>query len=169
MRQLRGSKLNKFHKAFDLKDKEIIILLDNIEYARNVASVFRIADAVKAKEVILTGVTKTPPFGKELSKVSRSKEQKIHWEYIESGVDAIERVKNEGYQVIAIEITDEAISYKDFEYPDKVCFVIGSEMHGISQKMLDVIPQAVFVPMAGVGRSLNVHVSLAVVVCFMAT
>ena len=169
MKQLRGSKLKKFHKAFELQDIEIVILLDNIEYARNVASVFRIADAIKASKVILTGVTKTPPFGKELSKVSRSKETKVEWEYVEHSVDAAKRLKEEGYQLIAIEIAEGAIPYKEFKYSSKVCFIVGSEMNGISQKLLDEIPNAVFIPMAGIGKSLNVHVSLAVVACFAST
>ena len=143
--------------------RDIYIVAENIQYARNVASMFRIADALGAKELILTGISKTPPFGKELAKVSRNKEKRVKWRYFKTTASALAYLKSKDVPVIAIEQVKGAHPYFIVKYPQKFALLVGNETYGVTRATLRRLKNFVFIPMYGKGASLNVHVSLAVV------
>lgn len=162
-RPLLKKEIKKLNKAFRQK-REIYFVLENIQYARNVASVFRIADALGVKEIILTGISHKPPFGKELQKVSRRKERSVHWRYFKHTAKALNFLQaNNIKNIIAIEQTNFAVPYYKFNYPTKYALLVGNEAYGVVKKTIARLNHAVFVPMYGKGASLNVHVSLAIV------
>jgi len=156
-------KVNKVYK----RDKEIALILENIQYARNVASMFRTADAGGVRKIYLTGISKTPPFGKELRQVSRGKENSVEFSYIKTSLDAIKKLKNEGYLIVAVELTDNAVTIdqlkKTLRKTKKVCFLFGSEVYGVNKQSIKECDISVLIPMFGKGSSLNVSVSLGVV------
>lgn len=149
------------------RKKEVILLLENIQYAVNVASIFRTADAAGVKKIILSGVSHKPPFGKDLIKTSRAKEKSINWKYIESTTKAIKEVRKEGYYVVAVELTSESKDLSQLSYlvsdKDKICFVLGNEVYGVKEETLSFCHAAIFIPMYGKGASLNVSVSAGIV------
>jgi tRNA (guanosine-2'-O-)-methyltransferase len=140
----------------------VAFLLQSVAYPVNVGSVFRIADACGARPVVLSGITPQPPHP-TISKVARGKEQRVPWEYVESAATALEQMRGDGYHICAVEITEESQPYHAVDWPQRVCLVVGHEDHGITRSTLELCDSAVFVPMIGKGRSLNVHVSLAIV------
>jgi 23S rRNA (guanosine2251-2'-O)-methyltransferase len=165
MKQLRRTELKRFHRATNralpTPEKQIVLFLQSLEDPVNVGSVFRIADAVSAEKVILTGVTPRPP-DPRISKSSRFKEKEVAWEYYEKPIEAIKALKAEGYTILALEITDKSHFYYEVEYPEKTCLVVGHEEFGVHKSVLELCDSAVFIPMFGKGKSLNVHVSLAI-------
>jgi tRNA (guanosine-2'-O-)-methyltransferase len=164
MKQLRGTELKRFLRRYRKThpmERQIVFLLQSVEYPVNVGSIFRIADACNIEEVILTGITPTPPHP-TISKVARGKERRLRWRYVKSPQEVITSLKEEGYTICALEITDRSVPYYAFNYPIKVCLVVGHEDHGITRQTLALCDAALFVPMYGKGRSLNVHVCLGV-------
>lgn len=149
------------------RDKEIVLLLENIQYARNVASIFRTADAAGVSKIILTGISKTPPFGKELMQVSRSREKFLRWEYKKTAVEAIADLKKEGYFIVGIELAHNSIILPDLAHflksYSKICFVAGSEVFGVNESTMAQCDTSVLIPMYGKGISLNVSVSVGIV------
>ena len=165
MRQLRGTELKRFLRQFrrgHSPHRRMVFLLQNVEYPVNVGSIFRIADGCGAAEMILCGITPTPPHP-NIGKVARGKEQVVKWQYVEEAVEELSRLRDAGYRICALELTDGAVPYFEYEPPHKVCLVVGHEDHGVTRATLALCDDSVFVPMYGKGRSLNVHVSLAVV------
>lgn len=165
VKPLRGTELKRFlrdyRKAHPLKH-HIVFLLQSVSYPVNVGSIFRIADACHIEEVILTGITPTPPHP-TLSKVARGKERRVPWSYAKTAEEVIPLLKEKGYIIYALEITERAIPYHRCEYPPQVCLVVGNEDHGITRQTLNLCHQTLFVPMYGKGRALNVHVCLGIV------
>ena len=159
---LNKKQLKKFNKQFR-HNKEVYIIADNLQYARNVASIFRIADAMGVKEVVLTGITKTPPFGKSLTKVSRYKEKSVKWRYFKTTSKAINYFSLRNIPIIAIEQVSNAVPYYAIQYPDKFALVVGNEVYGLTKSTISKLKNFVIIPMFGKGASLNVHVALAVV------
>jgi tRNA (guanosine-2'-O-)-methyltransferase len=133
-----------------------------VEYPYNVGSIFRLADGLKMSELILSGITPTPPHP-TIDKVGRHKAKNVPWRYEQDPQVAIDRMKRDGYQVVALELTDTSVPYHQYHYPDQTCLVVGNEAHGVSKSVLNACDDAVFVPMYGKGRSLNVQTALAVV------
>ena len=162
MRQLRGTELKRFLGRQPKPRRQLAIILQSVAYPVNVGSLFRIADACKVQYLILAGITPTPPHP-TIVKVARAKDSRVPWRYVEEPVNAIAQMRDEGFHICALEITDESRLYYEYPFPEKVCLIVGNEDHGVTRKTLALCDGAVCVPMFGKGRSLNVHVSLAIV------
>lgn len=162
MKKLSPKAVKKANKEFK-QTREIVVVAEHMQYAQNVASLFRIADALHLSKVYLTGVSHHPPFGKDLQKVSRGKESVVPWRFVENTNEVLQKLKTEGFSIVAIEQAEGAQVYTEVEYPSKVAFVLGSEMHGMSKHVLEQADSAVIIPMYGKGGSINVHVAFAVV------
>ncbi len=165
MQRLDKKQIKKFHKNFK-RTQTIVLLLENVQYARNVAGIFRTADAAGVSKIILTGVSHQPPFGKDLVKASRHKEKSVSWEYVKDTGKAIQKLRNNGYKIVGIELTQSSIQLEDLrdamKKEDKICFIAGSEVYGLMNTTLERLDTAVQIPMYGKGASLNVGSAVAV-------
>lgn len=142
--------------------RELAFFLQDWDDAYNVGGLFRVADAVGAIEMILTGKTPTPP-NPMIGVTSLGAHRRVAFRQIERYDEAARTLKEEGWTLIAVEIAEGATSFRGFEYPERTCLVLGSEARGVSPSVMKLCDAAVFIPMAGKGRSLNVHVAGAVV------
>lgn len=151
----------KLAEKYQVPAKEIVFVLEDIDDAINVGSLFRTADACGA-ELVLTGRTPQPP-EKQVSMVARGLERSVPWTYIADCGEAIDKLKAAGYEVIGVELAEESKLYTDINYSNKVAFLLGNEAIGIYKKYLAMCNQVVFIPMLGKGPSLNVNVAAAIV------
>jgi tRNA (guanosine-2'-O-)-methyltransferase len=165
MRPLIGTDLKRFVRDYRRDHPprhDLVALLQSVEYPANVGSIFRLADGAGVRELVLTGITPTPP-NATIDKVGRFKSLRLPWRFEADPVAAIDGLKGQGYRIVAVELTDEAVPYHRYDYPEKTCLVVGHEDHGVTKVTLAACDAAVFIPMYGRGLSLNVHVALAVV------
>jgi len=165
MRPLIGTELKRFLRDYRRAHpprRELAALLQSVEYPANVGSIFRLADGAGVSELVLTGITPTPP-NATIDKVGRYKSLRLPWRYEAEPLVAIDGLRARGYGIVAVELTDDAVPYFDYAFPQKVCLVVGHEDHGVTKATLAACDAAVFVPMYGKGLSLNVHVALAVI------
>lgn len=165
MKPLYGTNLKRFlrdYRRANKHDYDLVGLLQSIEYPANVGSCFRLADGAGMTELVLTGITPTPP-NATIDRVGRFKSLRIPWRYEQDPVEAIAGLKENGYQIVAVELAEGAVPYHTVDYPRKTCLVVGHEDHGITKATLAACDAAVFLPMYGKGLSLNVHVALSIV------
>lgn len=140
----------------------ISLILDNIRSAYNVGSIFRTADSALATEVILTGYTPRPP-KKEVLKTALGATESVPWRYFESPAAAVKSEQKAGKKVFALEITDDSRSYSDYAEDDfPLSIVLGNELTGVNDEVLQACDGAVEIPMYGVKHSLNVGVSAGI-------
>lgn len=157
--------LRKQKKEFEQEhppDRELVFLLQDWTDGYNVGGLFRVAAACGARELIMIGKTPIPPHPM-IGVTSLGMHRRIPFRHFAKWGEAVEKLKSEGYALVAVEIAEEAEHYMAFEFPAKTCLVLGSEGAGISNGLLRACNAAVFIPMYGKGRSLNVHVAAAVV------
>lgn len=142
----------------------IYIVLDNVMDTYNIGSIFRLSDAVAAEKVILCGQTETPPHTR-IKKASINTTEWVGWEYFPSAKDAIDdlRFKIKDLRIIAIEQSPKSVPYDKADYQFPIAVVVGHETDGISKEVLAIADQIVEIPMWGVNKSLNVMVSLGIV------
>ena len=143
------------------------LLLQDWDDGYNVGGMFRVADACGAEEMVLTGGTPTPETHPTVAVTSMGAHRRVEWRTEPSYVDAAKALREDGWTLVAVEVTDDAARFDAFAYPEKTCLVLGSEGAGVYEKVLRECDAAVFIPMAGKGRSMNVHVAAALV-CFQA-
>ncbi|ACZ41412.1 tRNA/rRNA methyltransferase (SpoU) [Thermobaculum terrenum ATCC BAA-798] len=162
LRQLKAKALKDFLRGVQRPEVDLVFLLQDLEDPVNVGAAFRIADGCEASEIILTGKTPTPP-DSTIAGVGRGAHRRIPWRYVEHADEALVELKGMGYMACAIEVAEGAVPYYSLKYPDRVCLVVGHEYHGVTTRTLSVCDNAVYIPMYGKIKSLNVHVALAVV------
>lgn len=150
----------------------MIVVLHNIRSSHNVGSIFRTSDAVGVEKIYLCGITPTPldAFKRKnthLAKVSLGAEESVQWERYDSCEDLLIKLKKEGNIIIGVEQANNSVSYKDkslLSIDDKrKVVVMGSEIEGISQDILDICDYIVEIPMKGKKESLNVAVAYGVI------
>lgn len=166
MKPLIGTPLKRFLRDYKRENPvdpvDLVAVLQSVEYPANVGSIFRLADAAAFSQLFLTGITPTPP-NPTIEKVGRAKSLNVPWKYVDDAAAILPTLKAQGYHILAIELTEEAVPYHTYHYPDKTCLVVGHEDHGITKATLAHCDAAVFLPMYGKGLSLNVHVALSIV------
>jgi tRNA G18 (ribose-2'-O)-methylase SpoU len=148
----------------NLKKNPIYIVLDNVMDTYNIGSIFRLADAVAAEKVILCGETETPPHTR-IKKASINTTEWVSWEYFPTVMEAIKdlRFKIKDLRIIAIEQDSKSVLYDKADYSFPLALVVGHETHGVSKSVLQICDQIIEIPMWGVNKSLNVMVSLGIV------
>jgi len=141
---------------------ELCFLLQDLEDAYNVGGFFRLADGVGVKELVCSGRTPVPP-NPMISVTSLGAHRRIPARYFKHHLDAVDNLKASGWSLVAIEIAEGAVNYREFAYPKKTCLIVGNEANGVYDSVLARADASVYIPMFGKGRSLNVHVAGAIV------
>lgn len=166
MRKLRITELNRLSpEEFKKSEKHAVIaVLDNVRSLHNVGSVFRTADAFSLRGVRLCGITATPPHN-EIHKTALGAEESVDWQYFESTIDAVQKLKNQGYTIVGIEQVNKSIQLTDFTPLPDACyaFIFGNEVKGVQQKVIDLCDFCIEIPQYGTKHSLNVSVSAGIV------
>ncbi|MEO1051009.1 MAG: RNA methyltransferase [Bacteroidota bacterium] len=167
MRKLANEELGRISvEEFKQTQKlPVVILLDSVRSLNNVGSAFRTSDAFLVEKIYLCGITGTPP-NREINKTALGATDSVDWEYVESSLDLVKQLKEEGYQVLSIEQADESISLEQFqlEKDKKYCLVFGNEVFGVSDEVVDESHTCLEIPQFGTKHSLNISVSLGIVV-----
>lgn len=143
---------------------KIILILDNIRSVHNAGSIFRTADGFGVSEIFLCGTTPTPfdRFGRErsdFSKVSLGAEKTIPWKFFETTEDAIQEAKEKKFHIVALEQSSRSIPLHTFKTSKSVALILGAEVVGISETILDLCDEVIEIPMSGTKESFNVSVA----------
>jgi len=142
----------------------LIVLVDNVRSLYNVGSIFRTSDGVMIEKLILTGFTPHPP-RKEIDKTALGSTKSVPWEYAKHPTETIQKLKERGYRICCLELTDKSIHYNDIKTADfPICLVIGNEINGVSKEVIELCDLAIEIPMYGIKQSLNVAVAYGIAV-----
>lgn len=140
----------------------VAIVLDRLRSAFNVGNIFRVAEALRLREVVTGGYTATPPHGK-LAKTARGCDERVACRHYDQTIDAVRALKAEGYRVWGVETIQGANSVWQFECIFPAAFVFGNEALGISSRVIAECDCFVKLPMFGEKNSINVANAAAVV------
>ena len=140
----------------------VTLVLDNIRSLNNIGAMFRTADAFLIERLMLCGITACPP-SVEIHKTALGAELSVAWEYHESTTACIGKLKREGYTVAALEQVKGSVELQRFTVEDgrRYAIVVGHEVNGVSQQVVDMANVCLEIPQYGTKHSLNVSVSAA--------
>lgn len=143
----------------------LVVVLDNVRSLHNVGSVFRTADAFRLQGVCLCGITACPP-SPEIHKTALGAEDSVDWWYAEDTLEAVRELQAKGYEVLAVEQVEGSHCLGAFK-PEKgkhYALVMGNEVKGVRQDVVDAAAGALEIPQYGTKHSLNVSVSAGIVI-----
>lgn len=156
----------------EYKDSEktpLVVVLDHVRSLYNVGSVFRTADAFRLQGVCLCGITARPPHP-EIHKTALGAEDSVEWKYFERTEDCVHYLKDQGYTVLAVEQCENSTLLNNYQLSpvnsqlNKIAIVLGNEVKGVQQQVVDLCDGCLEIPQYGTKHSLNVSVAAGIVI-----
>lgn len=143
----------------------LTVVLDNVRSLNNIGSIFRTSDAFLVDRIMLCGITATPP-SPEIHKTALGAEDSVAWEYHATTMEAVRKLKDEGYRVCVLEQVKESVMLQDFRPAagEKYAIVAGHEVHGVDPAVVDAADVCIEIPQFGTKHSLNVSVSTGIAI-----
>ena len=167
MRKLKITELNRLTtEEFKHTEKTpLTVILDNVRSLHTVGSVFRTSDAFLVECVYLCGITSTPPHA-EIHKTALGAENTVNWKYCEDALGAVRELKTKGYTIFAIEQAEGSTSLEKINphRDQKYAVVLGNEVKGVQQAVIDECHACLEIPQFGTKHSLNVSVTAGIVI-----
>lgn len=158
-------------------DRKIVVIAHNIRSTHNVGSLLRTADGMGIEKVCLSGYTPYPALknderlphmaskiNSQIKKTALGAELSMEWEYTKDILSLLTSLKKEGYTIAALEQTSRSIALPSFKPPAKIAFILGREVEGLEQYVLDLAELFVEIPMSGKKESYNVVIAAAMAV-----
>lgn len=145
----------------------LVVVLDNVRSQHNVGAVFRTADAMRIERVILCGICCCPP-NQEIHKTALGAEESVEWQYYKDTLDAVKDLQSQGYTVYAVEqahnsVTLEEIAEQTANSQKPIAVILGHEVFGVQQEVVDNCTQCIEIPQYGTKHSMNVSVTAGIV------
>ena len=166
MRKLKNNELGRITvDAFKtMKKTPLIVVLDNIRSLNNIGSVFRTSDAFLIEKIYLCGICATPP-NKDIHKTALGATESVAWEYVEDTLTLIEKLKKDKVKILAIEQAENSTKLHTFfpEENEKYAVVMGNEVKGVQQEVVDAADWCIEIPQLGTKHSLNISVTTGIV------
>lgn len=166
MKKLKNSELNRISvdEFKQAKKTPFIVVLDNIRSLSNIGSVFRTSDAFRLEAIYLCGITAQPPH-REIQKTALGSTESVDWKYFENTVEAVQSLRQNKYQIFAIEQAKESVMLDEFnpDFNTKCAFIFGNEVKGVQQEIVDFSDFCIEIPQYGTKHSLNISVSVGIV------
>ncbi len=164
MKKLTAQEMHRLSpEAFHEAEKvPLTVVLDNVRSLHNIGAVFRTADAFLIEHIILCGCCATPP-NQEMHKTALGAELTVKWSYQKETLPVVEQLRQQGYQVYAVEQVEGSVSLNDFIPQGPTAVVLGHEVFGVNQQVVDACNGAIEIPQFGTKHSLNVSVAAGIV------
>lgn len=146
----------------NLPRQPIVSLIENIRSMHNVGSIFRTSDGARIEQLLLSGFTPVPP-RPEIAKTALGATETVPWQYVENSTQKIAALKEKGYTIYTVEQTTDSRNFFDVNYKFPLCLVMGNEVEGVSDEMVQSADHTIEIPMLGVKHSLNVSVAYGII------
>lgn len=148
-----------------LEKKPLVVITDNVRSMHNIGSIFRTADAFLVKEIVLGGISGTPPHP-EIAKTALGAEDTVDWRHVDDTFEEVKRLKREEWKICVLEQAHGSIPLNEFraEKGEKLVLVVGNEVSGVDQRIVDIADFVLEIPQFGTKHSLNVSVSAGIAI-----
>ena len=148
----------------EAKKTPLVVVLDDVRSMYNVGSVFRTGDAFRIEALYLCGISATPP-ATEIHKTALGAEDSVEWQHFDSALEAVKRLKENGYVVLAVEQCEGSTKLHEFipEQDKKYAVVLGNEVQGVHQDVIDACDGCLEIVQLGTKHSMNVSVTAGII------
>jgi tRNA G18 (ribose-2'-O)-methylase SpoU len=168
MKKLSHEEISRNRASIDnlenVKRMPVYVILNSIRSSYNVGSILRTSDGAMIEKLFLCGYTPTPD-KKEVVKTALGSQNSVKWEYIKDPKEVIYSLKSKGIKICALELTDSSIPYYNVSKNDfPLCIIVGNEIAGVSQELIDLCDFSIEIPQFGIKQSLNVAVAYGIAV-----
>ena len=146
-----------------MKDRQIVLILNDIRSALNVGAIFRTADGAGVEKIYLSDITATPDHAK-VKKTALGAEEVVEWQSYRNLPRLLTKLEAADYQIVALELCDQATDFWETKFSRKVALIVGNELTGLNKRILDKSKLVIKIPMYGRKESLNVATATGIAV-----
>jgi len=166
VRKLKLDELNRTTVS-EFKDQQklpVTVILDSVRSMHNIGSIFRTSDGFAVEQIVLCGITAQPPH-REIEKTALGATASVNWTYHPDVMEAIQQLRTDGYQIIAIEQAQNSVMLNEFtpNKNTKYALIFGNEVNGVSDEAMQIIDTCIEIPQFGTKHSFNIVVSAGIV------
>jgi len=168
MKKLTHDEISKKRTTLDNIDKvkkvPVYVVLNSIRSSYNVGSIFRTSDGTMIEKLYLCGYTPFPP-NKQVLKTALGATESVKWEHVDDAVELVKKLKSDGIKICALEQTNKNIPYYNVNSNNfPLCLIVGNEITGVSQDLIDLCDFSIDIPQYGIKQSLNVAVAYGIAI-----
>lgn len=166
MEKLKLDQLNRVSvEEFKTQEKlPVVVVLDNVRSMHNIGSIFRTSDGFSIESIALCGITAQPPH-REIEKTALGATQSVDWNYFETTLDAVRSLRNDGYEILAIEQASNSTMLHTFSpaLDKKYALILGNEVNGVDEEVMKEIDKCIEIPQFGTKHSFNITIAAGIV------
>ena len=166
MEKLKLDQLNRVSvEEFKTQEKlQVVVVLDNVRSMHNIGSIFRTSDGFSIESIALCGITAQPPH-REIEKTALGATQSVDWNYFETTLDAVRSLRNDGYEILAIEQASNSTMLHTFSpaLDKKYALILGNEVNGVDEEVMKEIDKCIEIPQFGTKHSFNITIAAGIV------
>ena len=166
MEKLKLDQLNRVSvEEFKTQEKlPVVVVLDNVRSMHNIGSIFRTSDGFSIESIALCGITAQPPH-REIEKTALGATQSVDWNYFETTLDAVRSLRNDGYEILAIEQASNSTMLHTFSpaLDKKYALILGNEVNGVDEEVMKEIDRCIEIPQFGTKHSFNITIAAGIV------
>ena len=167
MRKLKVTEMNRLtpEEFKECEKMKLVVVLDHVRSLNNVGSVFRTSDAFRVEKICCCGITACPP-DPEIHKTALGAEDTVDWDYFKDTMEAVEKLKSEGYFIYSVEQVEHSTLLEDLKLDrsKKYAVILGNEVKGVQQNVVDASDGCIEIPQYGTKHSLNVSVTAGIII-----
>ena len=154
-------RIEKVSRVLSLRQSDLRVVLEGVTNAHNASAVIRTCDAAGILHLDLISPNRELlRFNEAIStRADKWLEIAVH----PTPAECLEPLKKAGFEIIATHLQKDAIPYTDIDFSRPMALVFGSESAGISEGAMAFADKVVRIPMLGMVQSLNLSVSVAVI------
>lgn len=167
MKKLTMEELNRIsvEQYKEAEKTPLVVVLDNVRSLNNIGSVFRTSDAFRVQKICLCGITACPPH-RDIHKTALGAEDSVDWQYYDETSECISALKDDGYQVYAVEQVDESVMLDKFKTVSgtPTAIVFGNEVEGVDEDVIPLCDGCIEIPQFGTKHSLNISIAAGILI-----
>jgi tRNA G18 (ribose-2'-O)-methylase SpoU len=143
----------------------LTVVLDDVRSMYNIGSVFRTCDTFRVESLYLCGICQTPP-STEIHKTALGAEDSVTWRYFPTALEAVRQLQSDGYTVYSVEQVEHSTKLQRFqaEKSRRYAIVLGNEVKGVHQEVIDECDGCLEIPQFGTKHSLNVSTTAGIII-----
>ncbi len=152
-------RFKRIKNVLDCRMKNLTVLVEDVNKPHNLSAILRTCDAAGVFEA---NFISKPNAVKTFNSTAQGSQKWVKLNNHENIITAISDLKNKGFKLYGTTLNSESLDYRNFDYSQNTCFVLGAEKWGVSNELISMVDQSIFIPMRGMVQSLNVSVAASI-------
>ncbi len=139
--------------------KNLTVLVEAVNKPHNLSAILRTCDAAGVFEAnFISEKNKVKTF----NSTAQGSQKWVKLNNHETTISAVSELKKKGFKLYGTTLNERSTDYRNFDYSENTCFVLGAEKWGLSDQLISKVDESIFIPMSGMVQSLNVSVAASI-------